>query len=579
MTMVALCQFKDGAVMVSDSRASYDYASKLVPNDSLQKILPIGRIKVFSYSGSVNIAERILRELRALNQRKREYQYLDGIVKKLPGLARTIFHTKSSNKERGDGLSIIVGGKTLTGDLKFWILRSPNFELVPIENDYEVMGTGSDVKKYLEADIEKIKKLPDLKSRADALLVGFNSDLAKRGIDSVGGLFQIILITKGGIQPLNYGYIDLDPEAPPESAYMHLEKGVWKQHNLVNDELTQVVHPSKLLRSPPTEKRVHDYKLPLEPREPKWHLNYFLTCKGLKIGPGSIEFYGVGTSFGSHDFPLEEEILVGLGFWGSAGEEKLELFFGQNSELEKIGEIPFDITFFPEDIDIQIKLKLSVKEPGTYFLETRVRGKPLARRVLFFDKVEAEKPKDAEAREKIKEVVVKQLRENLIKCEDPVIKSTGKAELVYFSLCEDSVDSKEATVLKNQYWVTYWNKYPLPLSAHIASAFRLPIGKQSIRVDLIDAATRKTTTITNATVESKSTCLIYPVHGKVVISIPKPGFYFVNTYVNDSLIGKSVLIAETEKPQFSYTLPQDTADEVSKGQLFILLRRSSQAKD
>lgn len=43
MTMVAIGKFDDGAVLISDSRAS----SSSLRNDSLQKILPIGKVRVF----------------------------------------------------------------------------------------------------------------------------------------------------------------------------------------------------------------------------------------------------------------------------------------------------------------------------------------------------------------------------------------------------------------------------------------------------------------------------------------------------------------------------------------------------
>lgn len=578
MTMVALCQFKDGAIMLSDSRASYDARGRLVPNDSLQKILPIGKLRVFSYSGSVNIAERILQELRKLNHKKKEYQYLDGIVKKLPGLAEMIF-VKSSQQEKDGGISIIFGGKTLSGKLEFWILQSPNFRLTPIEKDYEVMGSGSDVREYLEKDIERIKQMPDLKKRADAILIGVSSDLAKRNIDSVGGLFQIILISKDGIQPLNYGYVDLDPEDAGESAFMQLGKDGWIQQNLSTGEEIPVVHPTKLLRSPMSEKRAHDYKLPATPKESKWHLNYFISSRAIKIGPGTIEFHKPVTSFGSPTFPFDVEVMVGLGFWGSNGEENLELFFGKENSEEKIGEIPFNITFFPEDIDIQIKLNLSIKEPGLHSIEARIRGRTLGRRVMFFDKLNIADPKDDASKIAAQKIASEQLREGLAKCIDNSIVKSGKAELVYFSICEESVNTSDELVFKNQYWVSFWSKYPLPLRAHIASAFRLPVGKNIIRVDLVDAATRKATTITTATMETKTNCLIAPVHGDIIITVPKPGYYFINSYVNDVLIGKSVLIAETEKPQYSYTIDSSITDQVAKGQLFTLLRRSYQKKE
>jgi hypothetical protein len=50
----------------------------------------------------------------------------------------------------------------------------------------------------------------------------------------------------------------------------------------------------------------------------------------------------------------------------------------------------------------------------------------------------------------------------------------------------------------------------------------------------------------------------------------------VNVYVDGVLTGTSVLIAETDKPQFAYTLLPEMEKEINEGQLRLMVKRSSQ---
>lgn len=572
MTMVAIGKFDDGAVLISDSRASYELPGKLVPNDSLQKILPIGKIRVFCYSGSVSIANKTLERFKILNKQKKEYQSLDGIIKKLPGLLKSVFDA-SPSEEKSLGLSVIVGGKMLSGNLKFWVLYHPNFVAKPIDS-HCVIGSGSVVKTYLDKEINNIKVLPNLKAKADNLMIGLYSELSKYGVDSVGGMFQIVLVSKAGIQPLNHGFIDLDPEASPNSVYMNMQNGQWVQHDLTKGQKVPVVTPSTFLIQQISEKRVHDYVPPdFSKKEPKWHLNYFLTSIGVRIEPDKLEFHHPIVSIGSYEFPIACSMIACIGFWGSAGKENLTLILEKDGEKEILGEIPFEIQYFPEDIDIQIQLNLIVDKPGPVFLEARIRDKPLARRVLYFESVEENEPKPDEERKILIEKVGKQLQTNLIKQVDSLVES-GKPQLVYFFLCQDYKNEDEIESFLNQFWVSYWRQYPLPLYCYIASAFRIATGKHDIRIDLVNAANHNATVITTTSMESKSSCLISPLHGRFIIQIPEPGYYFINTYVDRTLTASCVLIAETDEPKFSYNLALEQIRQIQNGELINLLKRS-----
>lgn len=576
MTMVAIGKFKDGAVIISDSRASYKCPGRLISNDSLQKILPIGKNRVFCYSGSVYIANKAIEKFKILNKQKKEYQYLDGIIKKFPGLLKSVFDI-SSLQEKNMGLSVIVGGMMLSGNLKFWVLHHPNFVAKPIDS-HCVIGSGSVVKTYLDKEINNIKTLPSLKAKADKLMVGLSSELSKYGVDSVGGMFQIVLASKFGIQILNHGFIDMDPEAPPNSVYMNMKNGQWIQHDLTKGQEIPIVTPSMLLTQQISEKRIRDYAPPdFSKKEPTWYLNYFLTSVEVRIESDKIEFCHPIVCIGSYEFPIVCSMIACIGFWGRAGRESLKLILEKDDKKEILGEVPFDTEYFPEGIDIRIQLNLVVEKPGPVFLEARVREKLLARRVLYFGKVEGNEPKTYKEKNTSIEKVEKQLQTNLIEQVDTLVES-GKPQLVYFFLCQDYKNENNIESFLNQFWVSYWKQYLLPLYYYIASAFRIATGKHDIRIDLVNAANHNASVITNTSVESKSSCLISPVHGRFIIQIPEPGYYFINTYIEEALISSCILIAETDEPKFSYNLEPEQLRQVQKGELINLVKKAKEEK-
>ena len=155
---------------------------------------------------------------------------------------------------------------------------------------------------------------------------------------------------------------------------------------------------------------------------------------------------------------------------------------------------------------------------------------------------------------------------------------SGKPQLVYFFLCQDYKNENNIESFLNQFWVCYWKQYPLSLDCYIASAFRISAGKHNIRIDLVNAANHNASVLTNTAMESKSSCLISPVHGRFIITIPEPGYYFINTYIDEALIASCILIAETDNPKYSYNLNQEQLLQVQKGELICLVKRANEEK-
>lgn len=574
MTMVVVGKFKEGAIVISDSRVSYTGPDKSISNDSLQKIIPIGNIRVFCYAGSVSLATKVLRRLQALNGKNKDFQYLEGIVKKLPGLTKFVFNASTPEEQRL-GLSIIIGGKLMSGEISFWKLNWPVFLPQEIKT-HDVIGSGSIVKGYLDNEIHRIESLPSLKEKADSLLHGLSSELSKHGIDSVGGMFQIVLVSDIGIQPFDYGYIDLDPEGTPDSMSMTMKKGVWVQSNFAKGEETAILSPDVLLSQSMRQRVTKEYIAESGPKkEKKWHLNYFMTCSGVKVMPDAIEFYGSCVIGQSTKFPLKFKLVLAIGFWGSAGEENLVISLESKGKKEVVYEIPFNINYFPEDIDLAKEIELVITEPGIVFLEAKIKNQIIGRRVLFFNEISEECLQNMLKSHEATSKGMDEAKEGLVSQVDPIVEG-GKPELVYSFLCQNYKNEGVVEAFENQFWVAYWKQYPLPLTCYIASAFRLSKGMHTLRVDLVDAASHKVVSnVTTTSLESRSSCLISPIHGKFVIHIPQPGYYYLNTYVDNIFTASTILVTETDRPRYSYSLPQEQAKEVTNGQLMLLSKRAS----
>ena len=67
--------------------------------------------------------------------------------------------------------------------------------------------------------------------------------------------------------------------------------------------------------------------------------------------------------------------------------------------------------------------------------------------------------------------------------------------------------------------------------------------------------------------------------GNFQIEIPKPGLYFINLYVDDSLVGSSLFPAETDKPEISFSLTDEQLERIRNGELIALLKRSINLED
>jgi len=441
-----------------------------------------------------------------------------------------------------------------------------------------VVGTGSVVATYIQENWERFEQtFSNLKARADALFVGLEGDLQKKGVDTVGGLLQVILLDSSGIHPLRHGFITLDPDGPANAKTIEMNAGRWVQHNLATGLDVPLMEPAELLRSHPTELRVHDFHiLSKGSTSPKWHLTYLLTCVAIQANVGTIEFRGAVSGIASPHYPLSVDVLAAVGLWGTPGDYKLQFSLVRDGEREVVHNESIHLEYLPEEMDLAIQISLNITAPGPVFLECQIANQTLGYRALYFGNV-SDTPPASEA-----EFVnfARQQSEVLLEaqrgCSDPILEESRKAALVYFSICQNCSDQDTTLRFEGQMMAVFWKSYPLKLRLFIASAFRMPKGEHQLRVELVNAATREVSPIATLTTSSTSSCVVVPIHGELIAIVPCPGIYFVNAYVDSQLVATSLLPAETDHPQYSVSLSQEDATRVAAGELLILLRRPQQ---
>ncbi|HUV42860.1 MAG TPA: hypothetical protein VMY36_03065 [Patescibacteria group bacterium] len=571
MTMVLAYKFKEGTVMISDSRATWvdKRINANILEDKLQKILPLGNRMVIGYAGDVKTAALVINSLRGTLKKKSKLNIPNVMVSELCRIAKFYY------KKIKEPLAFILGTINNSGKIEVSSFEFPSFAPQKVNEGFTVIGSGNIVAGYLRKNANLFEKPnQSLKQKADLLYINLGSELGRQGIDTVGGLFQTILIESDGIRPLWYGFVDIDPDKEPNSKSIEMEKGVWTQHDLTKNITTQLVEPIKLITEPAKRLQFHDFEMPPGESAVKWHLTYFLTCTGIKISPGTIEFFNPLTNIASHKFPFSVELIAAVGLWGSAGDHKLR-FVLKNFEEKEVYSQDVHIEYLPEEIDTVSKIYLSVEKPGPAILECYIDKQLIGRRAMYFGHVKEDVPSPDK-----KDVFMKKQQEimmdHLRKCVDEVIEKSGKAELVYFTICEKSIYEESYLKFENQFMVSYWKNYPLPLRAHIASAFRLPIGTHHLEIRLVNASTRESFLVDTATVVSSSSFVISPVDGDMIFKIPKPGIYFVSIYIDDTRIGTAILAAESDNPKFSFTLMPEQVAQIQKGELLNLLKRAPQ---
>lgn len=415
MTVVIGFKAKKEAVMISDSRASSPSTGTV--EDKLQKILPIKENISLGYAGSVGFANYVANMLR---------QNLSTITK--TGLQAILSEVKriaiSLYSQRPEPTDFMLGLIANDGEALLYIFRHPDFEPVEVMG-LELIGSGSMIKNDLSDALKGVNADQDIKYIADKIFTSASGALAKQlKDDSVGGMFQIILLEKTGIRPIRYGYIDVDPDHEPDSKSIEMQNGEWTQYDHTKNHASKLLKPDLLLKEYPTESRFHDYKSNSKMKLPKWHLLHFITCLAVKKEIGLTEFNGTLTAIAKDCYPDEIEMLLALEYWGSAGEHKLELTFIKDGKSTIVHKEKVFSEFMPETVEIVRNIKLHVDQPGTAILQVTINGNLLGRRALYFHQLKTGDKEKPNLGNLVLDILAEQV--------DVEMEMTKKPEVVFF---------------------------------------------------------------------------------------------------------------------------------------------------
>jgi hypothetical protein len=576
MTMVAACSFKDGAVIISDSRATCDMPYGECSDDRLQKIIRIAPKTALSFAGSGYLASKVAQHLRQKSKLNTRNQLIRKIAIELPRIAKHYFTTHSMHAKHG--LSLILAGTDNSGKVHVYCYRSPDFKQEEIANSFTVIGSGEVVYPYLAEKFSSID-IPanDLKRKADILSQGLDSALGQYKAQYVGGLFQVILITPIGILPLQHHFLEINPVGPTNFKGMRMEKGRWIQES--DGKETVLMEPHELMQVGPQEKRIYEYLPKTGMPDLQYYLSYFITCLKVERSVSDTIFHDVVSQIGSHKYPCMLQLVASLGFWGPMADKILEFRVDNGCDVKTIHSQKIGGWYYPERFEIDTFLKIEIDSPGPIFLDCMLDGKVLGRKALYFsDLTKEEPPKSKEEFEKKYQILSKRLPEEHRKLSDPQL-FHKKAFLDYFVLCNKASLTQQSMILKieGEIRAIYWKSYPVNLRLCIMSSFRLAPGKHLSEVKIKYAMTGEEHQIAKCEIENNSSCISTPIYADdLIVLIPKAGIYYVNSYIDSEFLGCVLLYAETDKPQYSYSLYKEDIERVEKGELLMLMARSQQ---
>ncbi len=580
MTMVAACSFSDGAVIISDSRATWKPRGKPLSDDRLQKVVSIGPKVSLSFAGSGYLATKVIQNLREKLKLNKRYQHIGKISIEMPRIAKHYYHIYPEHATYG--LALILAGVESSGRVIVYCYRSPDFNQEKVSSDFVIIGSGEVARPYLEENFAKINvSQNNLKQKADILSQGLDSALGRYKAEYVGGLFQVILISPAGIAPLQYHSIDIDPIGPPNYLGMRMERGRWIQE--AGGKQFVLMEPHELMKASPQEMRIHEYFPRTIQPELRFYLSYFVTCLKVQRTQGDIVWCGTLSQIGSHKYPRAVPILASLGLWGPLVKRELQFRVDNGRETKVIQSRRVgDWYYYPERFEVDEMLNIEVEAPGPIFLDCVVDGNLLARKSLFFSDLRNEEPAKSKEEMTAKyKALSKRMPDEHRKCSDPLMEKRG-VFLDYFMLCQKVSCEDENTTLKvhGEFRVVYSKSYPLNLRLCIASSFRMQPGSHFMEVRMKHAVTGDEHQIAKCEIDNDSSCTSIPVYADdLIVQIPKEGIYYVTSYIDGEFVGCVLLFAETDKPQFSYNLYKEDLARVSRGELLILLARSQQRSD
>ena len=580
MTMVAACAFHDGAVILSDSRVTSFAGLKKISDDTAQKIVKIGPRTALGFAGSVYLAAKVIEHLRTKAKSDERRQNVRKVAADLPRIAKHFFRTHRDHAKHG--LSIILAGVERPGTISVFCYKSPDFQQHEVKNDFVIIGSGEVARPYLHENFSKINTPENsLKQKADMLNRGLDFALREYKAEYVGGLLQVIVISAVDIRPLQHYSVEIDPVATSNYSGMRMQKGRWIQE--AKGQRIILSEPEKVLRTGVQERRLYDYSSAPFAKDSKYHLSYFVTCLAVERTASNIAFRGILSQIGSTCYPRIIPVIACVGFWGPSNEQDLRFTIDDGTETKMILSEKVGGWYFPERFEIDTKLDIEVSAPGPIFLNCFIGENLMGRKpLLFFELNQNDLSRIAkEAKNKGTIPVIERGESGLIELADSLLEK-NVAALDYFLPCQTGALEDKNTILKvnGEIRSVYWKEYPLQLKLSIAISFRVKPGKHHLELRMKNVITGKEYEISKCDIENISAFeSVLPFVDDLLVTILTSGIYFINLYIDDQFVACALLFAETNQPEFSYTLPGEALARVSNGELLVLPPRAQHASD
>lgn len=578
MTMIAGCHFENGAIIVADSRITWQTKKDKILNDFAQKILPISPKGAIAFAGHVVLADWIIRQIRKRLSKDPRHNLYATLAPYMVRVAKKSYKEYKNKIDPDASIALILAGVDLTGKYSVFACSSPGFHLKEIKHSFAVFGSGAVVYPYIKNKYNDLSKesIP-LKDRADRLLPGLESALGKSEVDTVGGLFQTILIDDGGIRPFCYGFMDINPEGPAFGMEMTFKAGKWVQTNLTNSKSVELAVPAQVLSTRQIEGRFYNYERPTDLKQtPNWYLSHFITCLQVDRTAEKIEFRGVMSQFGSHHYPRDIVVVASVGLWGSNGKNNVTFRLDDGIDYTTIHTHAIDIKYYPESVEFETPLRFRIEKPGPVFIDCFINDKFLGRKALYFGLIPLPPAKNQEESKNIVKYCSEHLMVEHQKHYDKVLQQRN-AIIDFISICERFEPEECKYTFYHEPRAVYWKTYPLQFRMTIAVGLRLVKGKHQMRIDLINAATRETVELGQLSdVETSSECITLPTCLDALTQVNKPGIYFFNICVDNQFVGSAVFAFETDKPKYSYSLIDEDIARVTSGEYLMLSKRSQQ---
>jgi len=575
MTIIAGFCLKEGSIVISDSRATLtDIRNKDHFNDSIQKIIPLYKNFALAYAGDIRLAKNIIYEIKRNILKKEKLRIPKKLAQNIQRIARFKYenYTRNTNKL----VYFIFAAVSKPGKVFLWSFEPPIFNPILISNNFYIAGSGSIIKK----DIEKIysdidNNYIDLKEKANVLITRFESLLSQYSVNSVGGLFQVILLDSSGVRPLNYGYCNINPNDRREAKGIEFKNGKWIQVDQTKNKKVEIIEPSLFLNEfsnkLPFDNIFQDYRYEKHAKNYNFNLCYFIPCLIVEKKIDSTIFKGVFSELSIPKFPFSIPIKLALAFWGTEGYKDLKLYqIFNNVKKEIICKKIFN-KYLTERYEEDFNIILEINSPGVQFLECTIENKVIARKSLYFNK--NVKVNNVNNYKEYYDFISKELnREHSLNTDPSLIKE--KAFLDYFMLCQNCISNEDYLEFSEEIGVLYRNQFPIRVNLFVASQIRMLKGDHLAKLTLVDVFTGKENDISNTKVTSHSDCFPIPIHGNFIIQIPKAGIYWISLYIDEKLIISSLIIAETEKPKYSYSLREKDVERVKSGEFLVLPPRA-----